>query len=426
MRMSWMWLGALVAACVPSSNEDGPADWAGRPCLDGACPTGYVCVSNVCAFDSSGGGGGRRGDERHSISAGAGGTTLREGDAAGETAGSTWGEASSGDADTEGSGGVNCGPGAFACSQSGPCFPVARACDGEVDCPNGADEGPACPDDGCSATEYACGPSGPCIPREWECDHQRDCDSGRDEGPQCDDGDDGSVFLSEPDISTDHIACDVWAQDCEPTWPGGQEQKCHPYVADGGAGWNGLICDPIVDAPAGPGELCAISPDFDVSRQLDNCDGRSFCFNTNEDGIGVCTRFCQGSAAEPICPAGLSCSMTNSGVLNLCLPSCDPIAQDCGPGMGCYGLDDVFVCVSDVSGEEGGAFRDDCANVVNACEAGYACVDGGLSGCGWAYCCTPYCTADDDCGMAPGLSCVRLFAEGDAPPGMDDVGLCTY
>jgi hypothetical protein len=45
-------------------------------------------------------------------------------------------------------------------------------------------------------------------------------------------------------------------------------------------------------------------------------------------------------------------------------------------------------------------------------------------------CCTEYCdlTADDPsaacAGQSAGQECVAAYTEGDAPPGLEDVGLC--
>jgi hypothetical protein len=54
------------------------------------------------------------------------------------------------------------------------------------------------------------------------------------------------------------------------------------------------------------------------------------CWDVKPDTMkGTCVAQCTGSEAAPMCDADSSCFVSNDGVLNLCLPLCDPLAQDC-------------------------------------------------------------------------------------------------
>ncbi|KAL7884480.1 hypothetical protein AOLI_G00072500 [Acnodon oligacanthus] len=64
------------------------------------------------------------------------------------------------------------------------CVSLSAVCDGQPDCPNGADEqldecGGAKPKS-CSSSEFSCS-NGQCVPHSWRCDHSRDCEDGSDE-----------------------------------------------------------------------------------------------------------------------------------------------------------------------------------------------------------------------------------------------------
>ena len=108
-------------------------------------------------------------------------------------------------------------------------------------------------------------------------------------------------------------------------------------------------------------------------------------------------------------------------------PACHPLLQDCARGDACYPYMDAFACVIDASRGEGNEF--DSCEFVNVCNPGFACVGSDLVGdvCdgAGAGCCTQYCdlVEPDPC---DGGTCSPWFGEGDAPPGLENVGVCTY
>lgn len=205
--------------------------------------------------------------------------------------------------------------------------------------------------------------------------------------------------------------CSTWAENC----PAGE--KCVP----GEDILGGLDCQPLVEPAAAIGELC--SGPLDGEDVVDTCVQGAGCWGhdpvTNET---VCVAHCTGTPTDPGCPPDTGCMITDQGKIAVCLPSCDPLVQDCGIDSKCVlGVED-FVCVRDEinSKPAPGKCKD-----TTGCDPGLACFDSEqLPGCdNAAFCCTPYCDLGaPDC--EAGLTCVPMFAEGEAPPDAADVGAC--
>jgi hypothetical protein len=213
------------------------------------------------------------------------------------------------------------------------------------------------------------------------------------------------------------LDCDPFAQDCGPG------EKCSAWADDGGDSWNATHCVPIDPAPAQPGEPCTVlgSP---VSG-VDNCDIGAMCWDVDFDtGMGTCIALCTGSIDDPDCAdASTSCQISNDDSLNLCLPTCNPLLGDCPAGQGCYPGDEAFHCSPDASGAAG-AQGDECL-FVNVCDPGLACVFGDFAGCADDTCCSQYCDITDLTACTDmGMFCYAWYGMGEAPPGLDFVGVC--
>ena len=229
---------------------------------------------------------------------------------------------------------------------------------------------------------------------------------------------DASNFIVPPDGGPAN-ECNIWAQDC----PDGE--KCMPWDNMGGSSWNATKCSPISPDAGQPGDPCTVEGSG-VSG-VDDCDISTMCWNVDpETNQGVCVGFCEGSENNPVCPdPDTGCSITNEGVLILCLPYCDPLIQDCADGEACYPEPNGFFCSPDASGEEG-VFGDPC-EYLNVCDPGLFCADAaGVPDCAGAIgCCSEYCDTSD-----PGASCMGNnqeclpFYEDTPPPGYEDVGVC--
>ena len=215
--------------------------------------------------------------------------------------------------------------------------------------------------------------------------------------------------------------CDNWSQDC----PDGQ--KCAAYADDGGTSWNNLKCVPVEENGGAPGDPCTVEGNG-VSG-VDSCGKGTMCWNVDGDtGQGTCVGLCTGSPEATNCAdPQTTCVIANEGVLNLCLPSCDPLLQNCMGNDLCLPNpdDEGFVCVLDASGETGVAF--DPCEYANACDKGLVCQDPGFATeCDPAAlgCCLPYCdVTEPDCPGA-GQDCIQWYDPGTAPPGLENLGLC--
>jgi hypothetical protein len=227
----------------------------------------------------------------------------------------------------------------------------------------------------------------------------------------CSDSSEGGGFIyAAPDMGPGVKECDPWVQDC----PIGQ--KCRPSTS---AGVASLHCVPVAESPEQAGDPCAVQgngPD-----QTDNCDVGLVCWN------GSCVPQCVGSPDAPMCddPAN-GCLIGNDETLTLCLPACDPLAQDCEAGLLCLsiGNDLAFVCVPPGSGD-GQEFE--ACELQNSCDPGLACLDSGwATECGGRgfECCLKFCDVTMPTCTGEGAECVPWFEAGMAPAGLEDVGVC--
>ncbi len=154
------------------------------------------------------------------------------------------------------------------------------------------------------------------------------------------------------------------------------------------------------------------------------------CYDIDPNtGVGTCTEFCVGTAQSNSCPqTGNECNMLNNGVLNLCLPDCNPLnAGECPPGQICVAAYQGsslggFICfppaAQGTSGEE--------CTCANCCAEGHLCTDAGSYGvdCAFNLCCTEYCDLNDGSFTCQGTGqvCVPLFSASD--PNFANVGAC--
>ncbi|MCY0988032.1 hypothetical protein OV203_12920 [Nannocystis sp. ILAH1] len=232
----------------------------------------------------------------------------------------------------------------------------------------------------------------------------------------CSDSSEGGGFIyAAPDMGGSGIKeCDPWVQDC----PIGQ--KCMPFAQSGIGAPDSLHCAPVAESPEQAGDPCVLQGNG--PEQTDNCDVGLFCWE------GSCVAQCTGSPDAPMCddPA-TGCLIANDEVLTLCLPACDPLAQNCEADQVCLsvGNDLAFVCVQDASGDGGQEF-DVCA-LQNSCDPGLACLDSGwATECGGRgfECCLKFCDVTMPTCTGAGAECVPWFEAGMAPAGLEDVGLC--
>ena len=224
-------------------------------------------------------------------------------------------------------------------------------------------------------------------------------------------------FIVDPDGGAP--TCDLFAQDCP------EGQKCAAWASDGGNAWNATRCV-LLTGDQLPGEPCTTAGGG-VSGE-DDCIKGAMCWDVGLDNVGFCVALCSdGECTTATCDPGFVCAVTAECAIPICLPSCDPLLQDCPGDDVCLPSHDNFLCVLDASGDEGQVF--DPCEFANACDPGLVCAaptsasecDPQSTGC-----CQPMCSLS---AMAPcpgaGQQCLSLHEEGQAPPAFEDIGFCT-
>lgn len=216
-------------------------------------------------------------------------------------------------------------------------------------------------------------------------------------------------FLLEPDAPTPE--CDPGQQDC----PAGQ--KCSPYALVDTCCVDTTQCVPVTGTLA-QGDPCTRADDND------DCGRGLFCLGVHSGGSGpgTCVALCD--VDDPDSCGADRCVQFNEGVLPLCRPACDPLAQDCPPGQACYAAltEQAFTCLTSAFEPGHGAAGEPCATI-SACQPGLLCtVAADLAACAAELCCTPLCPIGSDTCAAP-LTCEHVF-DAVAFPQYAEVGYC--
>lgn len=231
----------------------------------------------------------------------------------------------------------------------------------------------------------------------------------------------GSNFIPPEDVPFGE-QCDVWTEDCP------EGQKCMPVSLDGDHSWESLKCVPVVDAPDGLYEPCTLlGTGLDG---LDTCEKHMMCWEADPNTkIGHCVGMCTGSPDQPSCgDPDAFCAIGGDSVLALCLPGCDPLAQDCPGNDLCIPNPqdpESFLCVIEPNDTEG-VFG--ICEYPNACDSGLVCVGPELAAeCDQAQvgCCLPYCdTSLPNTCPGAGQECLPWFGDGAPPDDLKNLGLC--
>jgi hypothetical protein len=205
----------------------------------------------------------------------------------------------------------------------------------------------------------------------------------------------------------------MYAQDC----PAGE--KCNWRVSGATIVH---VCVPVTGDQA-VGEPCTHEGVFSGA---DDCDIEGLCYGAvkiTSGWPGICRRYCQGDEQAPLCE--VADYMCTTGDLPACLPTCDPLLQDCpGAGQMCFYWYEWqahgFVCAATGDTADVG---DNCL-VPFDCRKGLTCQPGPrVPGCTGENCCTEFCdlSAANTCAAAGmGAECVSLDIGGE----YQDVGAC--
>lgn len=210
--------------------------------------------------------------------------------------------------------------------------------------------------------------------------------------------------------------CDVYAQDC----PAGE--KCAAVIT-GANSWDDAQCVPVSGTDM-TGAPCTVVSSADG---LDSCEKGNMCWNFSSDGRGICVALCTGSPESPICDGNIECTIASSGAINLCIPTCNPLLQDCpDPGYACYPSLNNFSCFWDTSDGEGEANVP--CDLFTECKEGLLCGEPAFVGMGCKSangCCTPFCEFPNGPCPNPDQHCVQWFSQMSRPsPELASVGVC--
>ena len=270
--------------------------------------------------------------------------------------------------------------------------------------------------------------------------------AGEDDGNDAPDGDEADETAAPPeaefivpvDLGGPQFECDPWKErasgvfsDCP------SEEKCVPLASDDGPVWNATACVTIDESSVAVGDPCTATTPGTLGD--DNCEQGAVCWDVGDDGEGVCVAMCSLPSSPAFIPPrghcanapGVHCVTGNDGVIDLCLPICNPlptVTSDCAIGEGCYPIHHGFTCAP-----SGGpptlpasiGLGDPC-EYVNDCEPGLFCLDAAIQpACPAERCCAEYCdvTVMDPC-TAPGTECIPWFEEGTEIPDVADLGMC--
>lgn len=199
---------------------------------------------------------------------------------------------------------------------------------------------------------------------------------------------------------------------------------CKGVSLDGNLSWDESHCVPTPPRPAAPGEPCTTIEDGEWI--WDTCAPGAVCVSIDEDTKqGVCAPQCMlvdTPACDPCVTYG---RRLDDDQVYFCPPTCDPLASTCASNEVCVANGKTaFICVKDAS-NEGGAIYEPC-EYVNGCDTGLACMaydSSPLCDPNENYCCLPLC--DLDAPVCPdGLPCEPWYPQGEAPDGLEDVGVC--
>jgi hypothetical protein len=215
--------------------------------------------------------------------------------------------------------------------------------------------------------------------------------------------------------------CDTILQDC----PSGQ--KCTGVKSSLLAPYGGTACVPDNAGQGSPaGSICLNATDGG-----DTCDAGSMCVQFGA-GEGACAPFCVGDADAPACddPALVCARVDHVWPISLCVPSCDPLEYDCPDAdlnvsvMVCQPAAVGFGCV--LRGNlDGHALGEPCADHRDCIAAARCAPPDDVPGCaGPDGCCAAYCDLTAPSCPLAAQSCVAYYEPGEAPPDLEDVGLC--
>jgi hypothetical protein len=229
-----------------------------------------------------------------------------------------------------------------------------------------------------------------------------------------------SASTGEPPLPINMCLNNYPEQDCDVDWAVRNGQACNWWVDDCGPD---SAC--VIDLD---GEASCLALGVNPGARGDPCAKSNPCGKGLLCGIdGYCLERCTCSDAHPHCPdPNSTCfNITESREPAYCLPSCDPVAQDCAaPGVSCWSWN-IPICENPPYLAVGVA-GDPCGNSFNVeCVPGLECTAGAPQ-CDYSECCAPLCYMDDPEACAEfgaDFTCGQLGVSQD-PECYQGIGVC--
>jgi hypothetical protein len=157
----------------------------------------------------------------------------------------------------------------------------------------------------------------------------------------------GDVVLDPGQLD---VAIEIAPAACQPAPQGGcaTGRKCTDFMGNSRCAPDGIVPE---------GGACT------SADGVDDCAAGTLCRD------GVCTRICELGSSECSC-VRFSGFFDDNETIGLCVPSCDPVGQDCPAGQGCYlASEPLAMCADAGMVPVGGS-----CEFVNSCEPGASCV----------------------------------------------------
>lgn len=276
---------------------------------------------------------------------------------------------------------------------------------------------------------------GPCACKNPSPQKNQETDSNGSTGPNDTSSGEGSTATTATDsdcpVNPGGWGCDPWCQDCK------DGQKCIPAIRT--VDPPDATCVPVPPVPKQQGELCSSE-----GTVADECAKGLACLGTDLQLKGsVCAQLCTGTPKDPKCANDAErCFLSSNDALAVCLPVCDPLAQDCPyPGDRCWlhdpdcadaaclpmGLRGTTNCILDPAPDT--VYNSTCFKQ-HTCSAGQACLASDhMAACvDPVGCCSPLCDLNDQQFVCPdsdkGMKCLRVFSAEATPAKLAHLGVC--
>lgn len=217
------------------------------------------------------------------------------------------------------------------------------------------------------------------------------------------------------DMGRDDIPCNPFLDQCPPA------TKCTLYDTDDSGDWDDYRCRPLSPDPKQLYEVCMIT-----GNGIDTCDKHLVCWSDDGSDTGLCYGLCVGSVDDPSCTDPEAYCAIFADSLSVCVPTCNPLINECAQGELCGPNGDYFLCIEDQSNGDGGLYVP-CESPYE-CNPGLGCTDSAsVAKCDPKFlgCCVPWCDLEQTDFCPDDLACEPWWEPGTEHPGTENLGICS-